>query len=85
MGHLLSGREVQILKLMALGLSNPVIAGELDIADRTVDTHISNIYTTLGVHNRTQAALWAVAHGLVALPPPPPWRATAAILVDDVA
>jgi LuxR family maltose regulon positive regulatory protein len=51
----LSERELEILKLVANGLSNPEIARKLFVATSTVKRHINNIYAKLNVHTRTQA------------------------------
>jgi DNA-binding NarL/FixJ family response regulator len=80
----LTQREVQVLKLLGAGLSNAVIAGELDLSSRTIGIHVGAIYRKLQVHTRTQAALVGMASGLVPIPKPPPWRASAAILVDSI-
>ena len=61
----LSRREVEILKLLARGLSNKEIAGLLFISPKTVSNHVEHIYTKLGVSNRAQASLFAVKHGLM--------------------
>ncbi len=60
----LTGREVEILSLVAQGLSNPDIAEKLVISERTVGTHVSNILSKLHLANRTQAALYAWREGL---------------------
>ena len=60
----LTARERQILALVADGRPNKLIARELDIAEQTVKNHLSRIFQTLGVTDRTQAALWAYEHGL---------------------
>jgi DNA-binding CsgD family transcriptional regulator/pimeloyl-ACP methyl ester carboxylesterase len=57
----LSRREVEVLRLIARGLSNQQMADELVISVRTVERHINHIYTKLGVHNRAQAAAYAVS------------------------
>lgn len=62
---LLTDRETEILKLVAKGLPNQHIARELDISERTVRTHVSNILRKLHLPNRTQAALYALREGLV--------------------
>ncbi len=64
----LSEREVEVLKLVAMGLSNSDIAEKLLISERTVGAHISRILDKLGVSNRTQAALYAMREGLVTPP-----------------
>ena len=60
----LTEREREVLGLVARGLSNKAIAGELSITERTARTHVSNILGKLGLSSRTQAALYAVEHGL---------------------
>ena len=61
----LTGRETDVLRLMARGLANKEIALSLGIGDKTVKTHVSNILAKLGVQSRTQAALHAARIGLV--------------------
>ena len=63
-GSELTGRERQVLRLVAAGKANKDIAAELNISERTARTHVSNILTKLGMTSRTQAALWAVREGL---------------------
>ncbi len=53
-----------MLALIAGGRSNREIARALDVAEKTVKTHVSNVLMKLGVRDRTQAALYAVRHGL---------------------
>jgi len=60
----LTEREQEILALIAQGQPNKVIARRLDIAEKTVKNHVSRILQTLGVTDRTQAALWAQRNGL---------------------
>jgi DNA-binding NarL/FixJ family response regulator len=60
----LTGRERDVLSCVARGLSNRAIATELGMAERTARTHVSNILAKLGLTSRTQAALFAVEHGL---------------------
>lgn len=55
----LTSREFEILKMLALGHSNKLIASDLDLKEVTVKFHVSNIMSKLGVSNRTQAALIA--------------------------
>jgi DNA-binding NarL/FixJ family response regulator len=61
----LTGREVQILQLLAEGRSQDAIAKELYISSKTVSTHIQRILTKLDVHSRTEAVALAFRHGLV--------------------
>ena len=63
----LTDREVEVLKLVAQGLSNEDIALSLVISDRTVGKHISNLLEKLHLANRTQAALYALREGLASL------------------
>lgn len=56
----LTGREGEILELLAQGLSNKAIAARLYLSVRTVEGHLVNIYARLGVHSRTEAMLLAV-------------------------
>ena len=61
----LSDREIQVLKLIANGKDNAMIAGELHISPKTVKNHISNILMKLQIENRIQAAVYAVRSGIV--------------------
>ena len=63
----LTEREVEVLKLLAQGMSNEEIAESLVISDRTVGKHVSNILDKLHLANRTQAALYALREGLASL------------------
>ena len=63
----LTAREVEILKLVAQGLSNQEIAEKLVISERTVRTHVTNILSKLHLANRTQATLYALREGLADL------------------
>lgn len=60
----LTEREIAVLHLVAQGESNPQIAEELSISVNTVKTHLSNILKKLQLDNRTQAAAYAVEHGI---------------------
>jgi NarL family two-component system response regulator LiaR len=61
----LTPREMEVLELVAQGLANKEIAFKLDIGEKTVKTHVSNILGKLGVLSRTQAAVYAVQQGWV--------------------
>jgi len=61
----LSDREIEVLKLIANGKDNAMIAGELHISPKTVKNHISNILMKLQIENRIQAAVYAVRSGIV--------------------
>ena len=61
----LSEREQEVLRLMATGMTNAAIAETLNVSLATVKTHVQHILQKLHVSDRTQAALWAVRHGLV--------------------
>jgi DNA-binding NarL/FixJ family response regulator len=63
-GAELTPRERQILVELSRGRSNREIARALGLAEKTVKTHVSAVFTKLGVQDRTQAALFAVSHGL---------------------
>lgn len=65
--HPLTNREVDVLKLVAQGLSNEEISKVLVVSDRTVSTHVSNILDKLHLANRTQAALYALGEGLATI------------------
>ncbi len=61
----LSDREIEVLKLIANGKDNSMIAAELHISPKTVKNHISNILMKLQIDNRIQAAVYAVRSGIV--------------------
>ena len=63
----LTSREVDILRLLARGMSNKQIADALVISPKTANTHFEHIYAKLGVSNRALASLFAAKHGLVAV------------------
>ncbi|MFK3983520.1 response regulator [Micromonospora sp. NPDC050397] len=60
----LTGREVEVLALIARGLSNAEIGRALFVAPATVKTHVNNAFAKIGVRNRTEAAAYANRHGL---------------------
>lgn len=61
----LSEREVEIIELVATGLTNQEIAAALTISKRTVDNHVSNIFTKTGAKNRVALLNWAMDHGKI--------------------
>jgi len=61
----LTEREIEVLRLLALGLANKEIGRELGISEDTVKTHVSRILAKLGAQSRTQAALHAMRLGLI--------------------
>jgi DNA-binding NarL/FixJ family response regulator len=61
----LTPRELQVIRLIAAGESNRAIARELAISERTVDRHVSNILTKLGLSSRAAATAYAYEHGLL--------------------
>jgi DNA-binding NarL/FixJ family response regulator len=60
----LTPRETQVLRLVAMGLSNQEIANSLDISIETVKEHVQNLLRKLSLGDRTQAAVWAIRHGI---------------------
>jgi DNA-binding CsgD family transcriptional regulator len=60
----LTAREVEVLKLVAAGKSNPTIAAELVLSEKTIARHLSNIFTKIDVSSRTAAAAYAFEHHL---------------------
>jgi DNA-binding NarL/FixJ family response regulator len=60
----LTPREVEVLRLVRLGLANKQIARRLGISERTVKAHLTSTFQRIGVVDRTQAALWAERHGV---------------------
>jgi DNA-binding NarL/FixJ family response regulator len=62
----LTPQEIRILQLITEGLDNATIAEILSLSTNTVKSHVRNIFTKLGVSDRTQAAIWAIRRGLSA-------------------
>jgi DNA-binding NarL/FixJ family response regulator len=63
--HGLTARELQVLRLLATGKTNRAIAADLIVADKTVDRHVTNIFTKLGVSSRAAATAYAYQHRLL--------------------
>ena len=61
----LTSREVEVLRLLARGLSNKQIAAQLVISPKTVGNHAEHIYAKIGTTNRASAGLFAMRHGLL--------------------
>lgn len=63
----LTAREIQVLRLVATGQTNRMVAAELFLSEKTIARHVSNIFTKLGVASRSAATAYAYAyeHGLV--------------------
>jgi DNA-binding NarL/FixJ family response regulator len=61
----LTAREVEVLRLVAQGLTNEQVAERLVISARTVDTHLTAIYSKIGVSSRVAATRYAMQHHLV--------------------
>jgi DNA-binding CsgD family transcriptional regulator len=62
----LTPREVEVLRLVASGMTNRSVAGELVLSEKTVARHLSNIFTKLGISSRASATAYAYEHGLAA-------------------
>jgi DNA-binding NarL/FixJ family response regulator len=63
--HPLTARELHVLRLVAEGKTNKAIAAELSLSGKTVDRHVSNIFTKLDVPSRAAATAYAYKHGLI--------------------
>jgi HD-GYP domain-containing protein (c-di-GMP phosphodiesterase class II) len=61
----LTAREVEVLRLLALGMSNKQIAAQLVVTPKTAANHVEHIYAKIGASNRSTASLFAVQHGLL--------------------
>jgi len=65
----LTARELEVLQLLTHGLSNRAMAEELFVSDRTIQTHLTNIFSKLGVVSRLEAVLTAIRRGWLTLEP----------------
>ncbi len=63
----LTNREIEVLKLVAVGDSNRDVANALGISERTIKNHISNIFKKIDVNDRTQAAVFAIKNNLISI------------------
>jgi len=61
----LTERQIEVLRLVAAGLSNPQIAERLVISRRTAERHVQDVYARIGVSSRAAAALFAMEHSLL--------------------
>ena len=62
----LTSRELEILELVLAGHTNKAIASEMNISEKTVEFHLDNIYTKIGVRTRVMAGIWALQQGILA-------------------
>jgi DNA-binding NarL/FixJ family response regulator len=60
----LTSRELQILQLILSGYTNKAIAAEIFISEKTVEFHLDNLYTKIGVRTRLMAGIWALQQGI---------------------
>ena len=65
--EILSGREVEVLRLMAAGAANKEIAARLSISESTAKTHVANIFHKLDANDRTEAVTQALRKGIIKL------------------
>ncbi len=61
----LTPRELEILRLILAGYTNKAIAAQIYISEKTVEFHLDNLYTKIGVRTRLMAGVWALQHGLM--------------------
>ena len=61
----LTPRELEILRLVLEGRTNKAIAAEIFISEKTVEFHLDNLYTKIGVRTRLMAGVWALQQGLL--------------------
>lgn len=62
----LTARELEILRLVLAGYTNKAIAADIFISEKTVEFHLDNIYTKIGVRTRLMAGVWAMQQGILA-------------------
>ena len=62
----LTSRELEILQLVVTGKTNKAIASEIYISEKTVEFHLDNLYTKLGLRSRMMAGIWALQQGIEA-------------------
>jgi len=62
----LTARELEILQLVLVGYTNKAISAEIFISEKTVEFHLENIYTKIGVRTRVMAGIWALQQGILA-------------------
>ena len=60
----LTSRELEILQLVLAGFTNKAIAAEIFISEKTVEFHLDNVYTKIGVRTRLLAGIWALQQGI---------------------
>lgn len=60
----LTPRELEILRLILVGYTNKAIAVQISISEKTVEFHLNNLYTKIGVRTRLMAGVWALQQGL---------------------
>ena len=65
--EILTKRELEVLKLLAVGMYNKGVADELHISERTVKNHVSSIFKKIDVSDRTQAAVFAIRNNLISI------------------
>ncbi len=60
----LTPRELEVLQLVVIGWTNKAIAAEIHICEKTVEFHLFNVYTKIGMRTRALACVWALQHGI---------------------
>ena len=63
--HPITPRELEVLRLLARGRTNRQIARSLGVSESTIKAHCSRLFARIGVHNRTEAAVWAACNGVL--------------------